>query len=101
MFNTGSGHVLLAFASEHERAIMIAEHELAPNEVCPDDLDQRLVAIRERGYESSESEQALAVLNLSAPVFGPNRSVVAALSCPYLTWNGPDPTPDVASRPSR
>ena len=97
LFNTGSGHVLLAFANGQERAMMIEEHELMPNEVCPNDLDDRLAAIRERGYEAMESEQALAVQNLSAPVFGPNQSVVAALSCPYITWNGPEATPDVTA----
>ena len=97
LFNTGSGPVLLAFASEHERAMMIEEHELMPNEVRPDDLDARLAAIRERGYETMESEQALAVHNLSAPVFGPNQSVVAALSCPYITRNGPEATPDITA----
>ena len=97
LFNTGSGHVLLAFASEQERAMMIEEHELMPNEVCPDDLESRLAAIRERGYETMESEQSVAVQNLSAPVFGPNKSVVAALSCPYIAWNGPAATPDAVA----
>ena len=97
LFNTGSGHVLLAFASEQERTMMIEEHELMPNEFRPADLDARLTAIRERGYETMESEQALAVQNLSAPVFGPNNGVVAALSCPYVTWHGPDATPDAAA----
>ena len=41
--------------------MMIEEHELMPNEVCPDDLESRLAAIRERGYETMESEQSVAV----------------------------------------
>ena len=95
LFNTGSGHVLLAFAGAAERDAMIAEHELMPGEAQPDDLDGRLAAVRERGYELMRSQQTVGVQNISVPIFGPNRTVVAALTCPYLTWTDPTVTPDV------
>ncbi len=95
LFNTGSGHVLLAFASERERAFMIEEHEPLQGEVRPNDLEPRLEAVRARGYESMASQQTVGVQNLSVPVFGPNRTVVAALTCPYLTWTDPSSTPDM------
>ncbi len=95
LFNTGSGHVLLAFASARERATMIEEHELMPGESQPDRFEERLAAVRERGYESMASQQTVGVRNLSAPVFGPNGTVVAALTCPYLSWTDPGSTPDV------
>jgi DNA-binding IclR family transcriptional regulator len=97
LFNTGSGHVLLAFATERERAFMIEEHELMPGEVRPDDLEGRLGGVRMRGYELMPSQQTVGVQNLSVPVFGPNDTIVAALTCPYLTWTDPSSTPDVAT----
>ena len=95
LFNTGSGHVLLAFATARERAFMDEEHELMPNEVRPADLDERLAGVRVRGHESMPSQQTVGVRNLSVPVFGPNDTVVAALTCPYLTWTDPSSTPAV------
>ena len=97
LFNTGSGHVLLAFASARERAFMIEEHELMPGEVPSDDLEERLSTVRTQGYELMASQQTKGVQNVSAPVFGPNGTVVAALTCPYLTWTDPASSPDVSS----
>ena len=85
LYNTGSGHVLLAFASDRERAFMNEEHELMPAESRPPDLDHRLDEVRKRGYEMMPSLQSVGVLNLSVPVFGPSGTVVAALTCPYMT----------------
>lgn len=84
LFNTGSGHVLLAFANRRDRQLMMDEHELMPHESRPEDIEARLALVRERGYEQMASLQTAGVQNLSAPIFGPNGSVVAALTCPYL-----------------
>jgi DNA-binding IclR family transcriptional regulator len=84
LYNTGSGHVLLAFASTRDRAMMMEEHHLMPNEMAPPDLEDHLVTVKARGYEMMRSQQTVGVLNLSAPIIGPNGYVVAALSCPYL-----------------
>jgi DNA-binding IclR family transcriptional regulator len=84
LFNTGSGHVLLAFASPRERALMMEEHAMMPHETVPADVEDRLAAVRAQGYEMMRSQQTASVLNLSVPIFGPNGSVVAALTCPYL-----------------
>jgi DNA-binding IclR family transcriptional regulator len=95
LFNTGSGHVLLAFVTERERAFMMEEHELMPGELRPLALEERLAKVRQRGYELMPSQQTVGVQNLSVPVFGPNDTVVAALTCPYLTWTDPSLTPGV------
>jgi DNA-binding IclR family transcriptional regulator len=84
LFNTGSGHVLLAFATPREQAFMIREHELLPGERRPHDLAVRLDLVRQRGYELMASQQTVAVQNLSAPVLGPGGTIVAALTCPFL-----------------
>ena len=84
LFNTGSGHVLMAFATPRDRALMMQEHRLMPHETVSPDVEDRLAAVKAQGYEIMRSQQTAGVLNLSAPVFGPNRTVVAAMTCPYL-----------------
>ena len=85
MFNTGSGHVLLAFATDGERELMMREHECVPGESMSDGLAERLIAVRRRGYEQMESMQIHGVVNLSAPVVGPNGHAIAVLTLPYMT----------------
>jgi DNA-binding IclR family transcriptional regulator len=85
LFNTGSGHVLLAFRSVSERALMIAEYERhADDAFQPDDYRDRLDQIRERGYEIMPSAQTGGVFNISAPVLGPDGRAIAAITCPYI-----------------
>jgi DNA-binding IclR family transcriptional regulator len=84
LFDTGSGHVLLAYATERERRLMTEEHELLPLETPPADLDVRLADIRQRGYEEMESRQTPSVVNLAVPILGPHGSIIAAMTCPYV-----------------
>ncbi|TXR47561.1 IclR family transcriptional regulator [Phyllobacterium endophyticum] len=85
LFNTGSGHVLLAFRSSEERALMIAEYEQHADDIAqPADFSERLNDIRERGYEIMPSAQTAGVFNVSAPVLGPDGRAIAALTCPYI-----------------
>lgn len=86
LFNTGSGHVLLAFQEGPQRAMMIAEQACELDKpIRPDDLDDRLQLIRKRGYETLESLQTIGVRNISAPVLGLGGHALAALTCPYIT----------------
>jgi DNA-binding IclR family transcriptional regulator len=85
LYNTGSGHVLLAYATPQERAMMEAEREDQAEDMSrPEGLDARLVAIRRQGYEKMPSFQSEAVYNLSAPILGANDTAIAALTCPFL-----------------
>ena len=85
LFNTGSGHVLLAFRSAEERALMIAEHEEPAEDLdIPEDLEERMAQIRQRGYEVMPSQQTAGVYNLSAPVLSADNTALAALTCPYI-----------------
>ena len=93
LFDTGSGHVLLAYATATERKLMAEEHELLPLETRPGDLESRLADIVERGYEQMESRQTPSVVNLAVPILGPHGSIIAAMTCPYvqrLDTNSPD-----------
>jgi len=96
LFNTGSGHVLLAFRSPQERAAMIAEHDSGDEDETPlDNIEERLSEIRERGYEVMPSLQTAGVYNLSAPVLGADNSALAALTCPYITPLNRPNAPDI------
>jgi DNA-binding IclR family transcriptional regulator len=84
LFDTGSGHILLAYASASERKFMAEEHEMMPLETQPADLDTRLADIVKRGFEQMESRQTPSVVNLAVPILGPHGGIVAALTCPYV-----------------
>jgi DNA-binding IclR family transcriptional regulator len=94
LFNTGSGHILLAFATARDRAVMMEEHSLMPHERIPADVDDRLDTVRAQGFEMMRSQQTGGVLNLSVPIFGPNGSIMAALTCPYLERSDTTMAPD-------
>lgn len=96
LFNTGSGHILLAFRSPEQREMMIAEQEGAGEEVArPDDLEERLTQIRQRGYEVMPSQQTAGVYNLSAPVLGGDGAAIAAITCPYIAPLNRPKAPDI------
>lgn len=85
LFNTGSGHTLLAFTTQREREMMIREHELVPGERRQTDLLDRLEVVQKRGYEEMASQQIRGVVNLSAPILGPGGTALAVLTVPYMS----------------
>jgi len=97
LFNTGSGHVLLAFTTPQERELMMREHELVPGESLSADLADRLELVRRRGYEEMDSQQTRSVVNLAAPILGPNGTALAVLTVPFLSPLENKRAPDVAT----
>jgi DNA-binding IclR family transcriptional regulator len=98
LYNTGSGHVLLAFRNPDERAMMIREYEDKGEDVSdltPEFLG-RLDQIRARGYEMMPSLQTAGVVNISAPVIGPDGKAIAALTIPYITIINMANAPDIS-----
>lgn len=96
LFDTGSGHVLLAFRTPEEREMMITSHGKSRETVALDaDFYNRLDQIRERGYEMMASAQMAGVYNLSAPILGPDGKSIAALTCPYMTLVNSPSAPDI------
>lgn len=81
LVDTGSGHVMLAFASPEERRLMLEEQE-PPERVTPA-LEERLKQVRQQGFENMQSRQIAGVNNLSVPILGPMGRVLAVLTCPY------------------
>jgi len=97
LFDTGSGHVLLAFKSDEQRQMMIAEHARSRDEVkLEPGFYQHLALIRERGYEMMASAQTAGVHNLSAPILGPDGRCIAALTCPYIALVNAPAAPDIS-----
>ena len=96
LFDTGSGHVLLAFRPDEERRMMIAENVKSGEKppVGPE-FFARLDQIRDRVYEMMASAQTAGVFNLSAPVLGPDGKAIAALTVPYITLVNVPAAPDI------
>ncbi|MBB4062979.1 DNA-binding IclR family transcriptional regulator [Gellertiella hungarica] len=86
LYNTGSGHVLLAFRDAGQRAMMMSEQERLKQETRrPDDFEARLEQIVARGFETMDSLQTAGVRNISAPVLSLDGNALAALTCPYIS----------------
>jgi DNA-binding IclR family transcriptional regulator len=98
LFDTGSGHVLLAFRSPEERQTMIAEYLQSTDErKQTPEFFARLDQIRDRGYEMMASLQTAGVYNLSTPVLGPDGRAIAALTIPYITLVNAPSAPDITT----
>ncbi|WP_027059690.1 IclR family transcriptional regulator [Mesorhizobium loti] len=96
LFDTGSGHVLLAFRSQEERQMMISEYVRSTDKTAQSaEFFTRLDQIRDRGYEMMASMQTAGVFNLSAPVRSSDGKAIAALSIPYITVINTPAAPDI------
>jgi DNA-binding IclR family transcriptional regulator len=96
LFDTGSGHVLLAFRDKDERELMISEHVRSRDDIdLSEDFYERLDQIRTQGYEMMPSAQTAGVYNLSAPVLGADGTCMAALTCPYIALVNAPGAPDI------
>jgi DNA-binding IclR family transcriptional regulator len=85
LFNTGSGHVLLAFRDEAQRRMMISERLRQQEDlIIPEGLLERLQTILVTGFETMDSVQTRGVRNISAPILGLDGNALAALTCPYI-----------------
>lgn len=84
--DTSSGHVLLAFRDEVDRARMLAAHTKVEGEldVDPGELFPVLGEVRSRGYSSMPSRQIKGVVNIAFPVLGQASHVIAAINVPYI-----------------
>lgn len=80
-----SGQVLLAFSHPKltERMVGAAEEETGRS-VDRGWLTDRLATVRQLGHDSRESPITFGVTDISYPIFGFDRSVVAALTIPFL-----------------
>lgn len=96
LYDTGSGHVLLAFRPQQERLMMVNEYSRSnEHPTMTKEFFDRLDQIRQRGYEMMPSAQTAGVYNLSAPILGPDDRAIAALTIPYITLVNVPQAPDI------
>ena len=96
LYDTGSGHVLMAFRPQQERLMMINEYSRSnEHPTVAKEFFDRLDQIRERGYEMMPSAQTAGVYNLSAPILGPEGRAIAALTIPFITLVNVPQAPDI------
>jgi len=90
MFNTSSGHVLMAFRSSEERQRMIDTHVMVMglSGPLPKNLNSLIEAVAERGYAHEPSEQVMGVTNLAFPIFDRQGHAIAAIVIPYMEGLG-------------
>lgn len=96
--DTSSGHVLLAFRDEIDRARMLRAHIGVEGELDmdPGELFSILQEVRERGYSAMPSKQTRGITNIAFPVMGVAEHVIASINVPYIERidqkAGPDAT---------
>ncbi len=84
LFDTASGHVILAFQSPAARQRSLAAWQRRSRRAFPARLEKHLAAIRSRGHEEMRSYQVHGVLNISYPVFNQHGEAIAAISVPFI-----------------
>jgi len=95
--DTSSGHVLLAYQNETDRARMLNSHIKVEGELDmdPGHLFALLAEVRRRDYALMPSGQIQGVTNIAFPVWGVGKRVVAAINVPYLARIDAAPGPTV------
>jgi len=85
IINSCSGQAILAFSNiQHAERIVRAAEDQLNIKVDRGWLSDRMAVIRRLGYDSRKSPITYGVTDISFPVFGFDRSVVAALTIPFL-----------------
>ncbi|MBV8700693.1 MAG: IclR family transcriptional regulator, partial [Bradyrhizobium sp.] len=81
------------FQDEATRAVMLREHAEHNGETAtPRNFAAILSEIRTRGYWQGDSLQARGVVDVSAPVLGPE-GALAVLTCPFVQRQDTEPAP--------
>lgn len=95
--DTSSGHVLLAFRDEIDRARMLRAHIGVEGELemDPGELFAILQEVRERGYSAMPSRQTRGITNIAFPVMGAADHVIASINVPYIERIDQKSAPDV------
>src|ERR1700690_413254 len=84
LFDTASGHVILAFQSTVARQRALSVWQRRSRHRVPPSLEKHLAAIRARGHEEMPSYQVHGVLNISYPILNQHGDAIAAVSVPFI-----------------
>jgi DNA-binding IclR family transcriptional regulator len=95
--DTSSGHVLLGFRDEIDRARMLRAHSNVEGELDmdPGELFAILQEVRARGYSAMPSQQTRGITNIAFPVMGAADHVIASINVPYIERIDQKSAPDV------
>lgn len=93
---TGSGLTLLAFQHPDRAADTLSQWGVAEAEAVLAPLRDHLDSIRAQGWREAPSAQVVGVVDLSAPVLGPDGDAAAVLTCAYVLHPGDDARTDRA-----
>lgn len=93
--DTGSGHILLAYAAPERRQAMVNESPENAGIMISPELSKRLDVVRSQGFENMASVQTAGVFNLSAPVLAADGAAIAALTIPYIGLVNTEGAPDL------
>ena len=91
LFDTASGHVILAFQSEAARQRGLSAWKNRSRRRIPAGLEKHLAAIRARGYEQMASYRIHGIVNISYPIFNQHGEAIAAMSVPFIERVGDRP----------
>jgi DNA-binding IclR family transcriptional regulator len=86
LLNTCSGHVLLAFAEEQEREIMVGKIPRHHPRPVRRDLERIIQRVREQGCEIIPSAQVQGITDVGYPVSDHTGSCLAALVVPFFAY---------------
>lgn len=93
---TGSGLTLLAFQHPDRAADTLSQWGVPEAAAVLAPLRDHLDAIRAQGWREAPSAQVVGVVDLSAPVLGPDGDAAAVLTCAYVLHPGDDARTDRA-----
>lgn len=82
---SGSGLVWLSFVEEEQRQAMINKDIATQEEVAH--AREQIPKIIEQGYFVGESPQISGVTNISVPIFGALKEILAVVTIPFMTLN--------------
>ena len=80
LLTTGSGMAHLAFQSKESLAAIVDQFGLTLDEA----LLRKLRVVKSQGYWMAPSRQARGMVDISAPVMGPNEQALAVITCPFI-----------------
>jgi DNA-binding IclR family transcriptional regulator len=86
LLNSCSGHLILAYATEQERALMLTRIPRHHRRPSGSDVEPIVKRVRKQGFELIDSAQISGVRDIGYPVFDHTRQLIAALVVPFFSF---------------
>ncbi len=92
LLRSASGRVYLAFQPEPTHASLLSQSNKALTPEETKQLKSKMLKIRKTGHVAQPSDFIRGVINMSYPILNHQGQAVAALTIPYLKWEGSETT---------